>query len=163
MGVSREEKLAQLGVQLPEAPKPAGTYVPALQFGNLLYVSGQGPRRMDGSFATGVVGRELTVEQGYEHAKLTGATILAVAKSTLTTLNNIVRVVRVFGMVNCTPDFKQHPEVINGCSDLFVDLFGDQGRHARCAVGMGSLPQGISVEIEAIFEVNIPVASKYES
>jgi enamine deaminase RidA (YjgF/YER057c/UK114 family) len=149
-----EQRLAELGYDLPPAPKPAGTYVGSVLTGNLLFVSGNGPRRVDGSFATGVVGAELTVEQAYEHARLTALTILSVVKRDLGELSRIKRVVKVFGMVNCTPDFKEHPQAINGCSDLLVEVFGDAGRHARSAVGMCSLPVGISIEIEAVFELD---------
>lgn len=153
MGVNRESRLAEMGIKLGPAPEPAGTYIPCMLLGDLLYVSGQGPRQADGTYATGVVGRDLTTEQAYEHARLVGATILSVVKQEIRTLSRIRRVVKVFGMVNATPDFKQHPEVINGCSDLFIAIFGDAGKHVRSAVGMSGLPRGISVEIEAVFQL----------
>jgi enamine deaminase RidA (YjgF/YER057c/UK114 family) len=107
----------------------------------------------DGTFGTGKLGKDLTTQQGYEHAKLAGAAVLSVVKSEVRLLANVRRVVKVFGMVNATPEFTEHPEVINGCSDLFLHVFGDYGQHTRSAVGMGSLPRGISVEIEAVFEI----------
>jgi enamine deaminase RidA (YjgF/YER057c/UK114 family) len=151
--MSPEEVLASMGITLPPAAKPAGSYVPAVLTGSYLYVSGQGPRRPDGSFAQGVVGSEVTVAEGYERAKLCGIAILAVVKAELGSLDRVKRVVKVLGMVNAIPTFEDQPEVINGCSDLFIAVFGENGRHARSAVGMGSLPKRISVEVEAIFEV----------
>jgi enamine deaminase RidA (YjgF/YER057c/UK114 family) len=153
MGSTRESKLADIGIQLLPAPRPVGTYVSFLLVGDLLYVSGQGPLMNDGSFATGTLGKDLTTEQGYEHAKLAGAAVLSVVKSEVRLLANVNRVIKVFGMVNSTPEFKEHPEVINGCSDLFMHVFGDHGKHVRSAVGMSSLPRGISVEIEAVFQI----------
>jgi enamine deaminase RidA (YjgF/YER057c/UK114 family) len=153
MGVTRESKLAEIGVQLLPAPRPAGSYINCCMVGDFLYISGQGPMLADGSFATGKLGKDLTTQQGYEHAKLTGAAVLSVLKAEVHLLANVRRVVRVFGMVNATPEFTEHPEVINGCSDLFLHVFGDNGKHVRCAVGMNSLPRNISVEVEAIFEI----------
>lgn len=153
MGVTRESKLADLGLELVEPPKPAGSYIPALLVGDLLYVSGQGPKKSDGTFATGVVGKDLTTEEAYKHAQLAGATVLSIVKSQVRTLANVRRVIKVLGMVNAAPDFTDHPKVIDGCSDLFIHIFGDSGKHVRSAVGMSSLPHGISVEIEAIFQI----------
>jgi enamine deaminase RidA (YjgF/YER057c/UK114 family) len=153
MGVTRESKLADFGIELGPAPEPAGSYIPALLVGDLLYISGMGPRKADGSFATGVVGKDLTTEQAYEHARLAGATVLSVVKAQVRTLANVKRVIKVLGMVNAAPDFKDHPKVVNGCSDLFIHIFGDAGKHVRSAVGMSSLPHGISVEIEAVFQI----------
>ena len=119
-----------------------------------LDLSGQGPRRTDGTMATGKVGSEVSTEQAYEHAQLTGLNLIAVAHMALGDLARVRRVVKVLGMVNAEPDYTDHPKVINGCSDLFVNVFGDAGRHARSAVGMGSLPGRISVEIEVIFQVD---------
>jgi enamine deaminase RidA (YjgF/YER057c/UK114 family) len=148
-----EQKLAALGLKLPEIPAPMANYVPYRRAGNLLFLSGQGPRRPDGSFVVGRLGKNASIEQGYEAARLTGLQLLAVAKAAVGELTRIEAVVKLLGMVNSEPDFTDHPKVINGCSDLFVEALGDAGRHARSAVGMGSLPNGIMVEIEAILLV----------
>jgi enamine deaminase RidA (YjgF/YER057c/UK114 family) len=124
--------------------------VPYRWAGNLLYLSGQGPRRADGSIALGKLGRDVTVEDGYQHARLTGLGLLAAAKLAIGELSRIEAVIKLLGMVNAEPDFGDQPKVINGCSDLLVEVLGEAGRHARSAVGMGSLPGGMSVEIEAI-------------
>ena len=145
-----EQRLAALGLILPTAPSPVANYVPYRWAGSLLFLSGQGPRRPDGSFEIGRLGKDATVDQGYQAARLTGLQLLAVAKSAIGELSRIEAVVKLLGMVNAEPDFADHPQVINGCSDLLVDVLGDAGRHARSAVGMGSLPNGIMVEIEAI-------------
>ena len=145
-----EEKLASLGLTLPAVPEPLANYVPYRWAGNLLYLSGQGPKNPDGSLCTGRLGRDTSVEQGYEHARLTGLGLLAAAKAAIGELSRVEAVIKLLGMVNAEPDFGDHPKVINGCSDLFVEVLGEAGRHARSAVGMGSLPGGISVEIEAI-------------
>ena len=148
-----EQHLKELGIELPPVPSPAGNYVHAVQTGNLLFLSGKGPRSADGGAPTGKVGRDVTTQEAYGHARTVGLTLIAVLKDTLGDLDRVTRVVKVLGMVNAAPDFGEQPQVINGCSDLFVQVFGDRGRHARSAVGMGSLPGGITVEIEAIFEV----------
>ena len=148
-----EERLAALGLALPPIPTPMANYVPFRLAGDLLFLSGQGPKRSDGSFMVGRLGKDASVEQGYEAAKLTGLQLLAVAKAALGALSRIEAVVKLLGMVNAEPDFEQHPQVINGCSDLMVNVLGDAGRHARSAVGMGSLPNRIMVEIEAILMV----------
>ena len=140
-------KLAEIEASLPPVPTPAGNYVHAVRTGNLLFLAGKGPT------ATGKVGIEFTKEQAYQFARETGLILLAVIKQELGTLTKVKRVVKVLGMVNAVPEFGEHPAVINGCSDLFVEVFGDAGRHARSAVGMGSLPHNIPVEIEAIVEV----------
>ena len=145
-----EEKLASLGLTLPTVPKPVANYLPYRWAGNLLYLSGQGPRKADGSIALGKLGRDVSVEDGYEHAKLTGLGLLAAAKMAIGELSRIEAVIKLLGMVNGVPEFGDQPKVINGCSDLFVEVLGEAGRHARSAVGMGSLPGGMSVEIEAI-------------
>jgi enamine deaminase RidA (YjgF/YER057c/UK114 family) len=150
--MSAEQKLAELGLTLPQLPKPIGNYVPFKRAGDLIFLSGQGPRRPDGSPITGKVGRDVTVEEAYEHAKLIGLGLLAAAKLAAGDLDK-VEVLKVLGMVNAVPEFKDQPKVINGCSDLFVAVLGERGRHARSAVGMGSLPNQISVEIEAIMRV----------
>lgn len=148
-----EQRLAALGIELPVAPTPVANYVPFRMAGNLLFLSGQGPRNLDGSFMTGRVGQNVSVEEGYAAARLTGMQMLATAKLALGELSRIEAVVKLLGMVNAVPEFEDHPKVINGCSDLFVEVLGDAGRHARSAVGMGSLPHGIAVEIEGIFLV----------
>ncbi len=148
-----EARLASMGLTLPEIPKPMANYVPFKVDGNTLYLSGQGPRRNDGTMHTGKVGRDVTPDQAYEHAKLVGLGLLAAAKAAAGDLAR-VEVLKVLGMVNAVPDFGDQPKVINGCSDLFVEVFGDKGRHARSAVGMGSLPGNISVEVEVIVEID---------
>ncbi|MBS1786527.1 MAG: RidA family protein [Acidobacteria bacterium] len=140
-------KLISVEATLPPVPEPAGNYVHAVRTGNLLYLAGKGV------LVSGKIGVEFTKEQGYEFARETGLILLAVIKQELGSLRKVKRVVKVLGMVNATPDFGDQPFVINGCSDLFVEVFGDAGRHARSAVGMGSLPHNIPVEIEAIVEV----------
>ncbi|MCZ8314017.1 RidA family protein [Phreatobacter sp.] len=149
-----EDKLAQLGLTLPPTPTPAGNYVPFKRDGNIAYLAGQGPRKADGSLHTGKVGGDVTVEAAYEHAKLVGLQILASAKAAAGGDLSKVEFLKVLGMVNGTPDFGDHPRVINGFSDLMVAVLGDRGRHARSAVGMGSLPMGITVEIEAVIRIH---------
>lgn len=146
--MSIDARLGELGIALPPVPDPAGNYVHAVRTGNLLFLAGKGPRG-----STGKVGSDVTVEQAYEAARDTGLTLLSVMREELGSLDRVQRIVKVFGMVNAAPDFGQQPAVINGCSDLFVEVFGDAGRHARSAVGMGSLPSQITVEIECIVEV----------
>ncbi|MFO7308467.1 MAG: RidA family protein [Pseudomonadota bacterium] len=148
------QRLADLGLTLPPAPKPVATYVPCVQEGNLLFLSGQGPREADGRLRTGKVGAEVGVERAYDDARLTGLNLLAVMHEALGDLGRVRRVVKLLGMVNAVPEFGEHPKVINGCSDLFVAVFGEAGRHARSAVGFGSLPDNITVEIEAIVAVD---------
>ena len=148
------ERLQQLGLVLPARPQPIGNYVPCVREGSLLFLSGQGPRAADGSMHTGKVGAEVTVEQAREHARLVGLGLLAAMEAELGDLGRVRRVVKLLGMVNAAPEFGEHPTVINGCSDLFVEVFGEAGRHARSAVGMGSLPRGITVEIEAVVAVD---------
>jgi enamine deaminase RidA (YjgF/YER057c/UK114 family) len=152
---SIDKRLAELGIELPDVPVPAANYVPFVRTGNLLYLSGQGPRTATNEFKTGKVGADVSWEQAYEDARLTGLQLIAVAKHALDgDLGRVRRVVKLLGMVNAAPDFTKQPMVINGCSDLLVEVFGDRGRHARSAVGMGSLPGNITVEIEAIIEVD---------
>lgn len=148
-----EARLHELGITLPEVGAPMGNYVHAVQTGNLLFLAGKGPHNPDGTMPKGKVGRDVSVEEAYTHARSVGLTLVAVLQQTLGDLDRVKRVVKVLGMVNAAPDFGAQPAVINGCSDLFVEIFGDAGRHARSAVGMGSLPEGITVEIEAIVEV----------
>jgi len=146
-------RLAELGIEIPTAPSPVANYVGAVRSGNLVFVSGHGPRRADGSFITGKLGRDFTVEQGVEAARLTVIQCLASLQGVLGSLEAVTRVVKLLVMVNCTEDFEQHPQVANGASDLLVAVFGESGRHARSAVGMQTLPVGISVEIEMVVEV----------
>lgn len=151
---SPESRISDLGITLPEASSPIANYVNGVQTGNLIFLSGKGPLQDDGTNITGKVGADLSIEQGYEAARITGINQLAVLKSMLGDLSRVKRVVKVLGMVNATPDFDDHPKVINGYSDLMVAVFGDKGKHARAAVGMGSLPGNIAVEIEMIVEVD---------
>ncbi|MBS0519288.1 MAG: RidA family protein [Proteobacteria bacterium] len=148
-----ERRLKELGIALAPATSPMANYVNAVRTGNLLYLAGKGPGLPGKPLPVGKVGRDLTVEQAYGHARETGLNLIAVMKAELGDLDRVKRIVKVLGMVNATPDFGQQPEVINGCSDLFVEVFGERGKHARSAVGMGSLPRGIPVEIEVIVEV----------
>ena len=150
--MSAEDKLKELGLTLPPAPKPIGNYVPFRRDGAVIYLSGQGPRQADGTMFTGKVGLDVTVADAYEHAKLVGLGLLAVAKLAAGSLDK-VEVLKVLGMVNAVPDFGDQPKVINGCSDLFVAVLGERGKHARSAVGLGSLPNLITVEIEAVMRV----------
>jgi enamine deaminase RidA (YjgF/YER057c/UK114 family) len=152
--MSFEARLAELKLELPKAPKPVATYVPLVIFGNAAYVSGHGPLKPDGTLIKGVVGADLSEAEGKAAARQVGLAILATLRNSLGNLDRVVRLVKVLGMVNSTPDFPNHPQVINGFSDLMVEVFGDQaGKGARSAVGMGSLPGNIAVEIEAIFEI----------
>ena len=148
-----EAKLAEMQLELPAPPAPVANYVRCVRTGNLVFVSGHGPTR-DGTYLfQGKVGAERTVEEGYEAARLVMLNCLSSLKQELGDLDRVTRVVKLLGMVNCTPDFGDQPKVINGASDLLVALYGENGRHARSAVGMGSLPGGITVEIEMIVEV----------
>jgi enamine deaminase RidA (YjgF/YER057c/UK114 family) len=148
-----EDRLAKLGITLPPLPQPMANYVPFTLAGNLLYVSGQGPKIKEGEWVRGQVGKDLTVEQGYDAARLVGIQLLAVINGALGSLDRVKRILKVNGFVNSGPGFGDQPAVINGCSDLFVELLGDAGRHARTSIGVSNLPQGIAVEIEAIAEV----------
>jgi enamine deaminase RidA (YjgF/YER057c/UK114 family) len=150
-----EAHMNELGITVPSVPSPAGNYVHAVRTGNLLYLSGKGPYNEDGSRPkTGKVGKDITTEEAYQQARSVGLTLIAVMKDALGDLDKVKRIVKVLGMVNCAPDFGDQPKVINGCSDLFVEVFGDRGRHARSAVGMGGLPGQIACEIEVIVEVD---------
>ena len=151
---SPEERLAALELELPATATPLFSYVSARVAGDLLYISGQGPREPSGSYRAGKVGIDVSVEQAYADARLTGLHLLAVAKEHLGELSRVKAVIKVFGMVNATADFDRHPQVINGCSDLLVEVLGEPGRHARSAVGVGSLPGGMTVEIEAILQLS---------
>jgi enamine deaminase RidA (YjgF/YER057c/UK114 family) len=146
-------RLKELGIVLPESAVPTGNYLPFRLHENTLYLAGQGPRAADGSLRTGIVGADVTLDEARHDARLVGLGLLATARVALGSLDRIDYAVKLLGMVNAVPGFGQQPEIINGCSDLFVEVFGEAGRHARSAVGMGSLPRGITVEIEAIFAV----------
>ncbi|CAN5696087.1 RidA family protein [soil metagenome] len=148
-----DARIEELGLTLPKAPKPVATYVTALRQGDLLYVSGHGPLKPDGTLITGKVGADLDVEAGKAAARQTGLAILATLRAHLGSLDKVDRLVKALGMVYCTPEFGQQPQVINGFSDLMKDVFGEAGIGTRSAVGMGSLPGNIAVEIEAIFQV----------
>lgn len=148
-----ETKLKEKGIVLTTPSSPVANYVNAVRVGNLLYLAGKGPQKADNTFVTGKVGRDLTIEQGYEAARITAINHLAVLKNELGSLNKVKRIVKVLGMVNCTEDFKDQPKVINGYSDLMVEIFGDKGKHARSAVGMYALPFNMAVEIEVIVEI----------
>ena len=153
-----EEKIKQLNIELPTPGEPIANYVPTVRFSEtknsmLIYVSGTGPRKENGNYLTGRLGDDMTIEEGYDAAKLTGINILASLKKEIGDLNKIKRFVKVIGMVNSTADFYQQPAVINGFSDFIVEVFGDRGKHARSAVGMVSLPSNIAVEIEVVVEV----------
>ena len=148
-----EQRLKQLGIELAKPTSPIANYVNAVRTGNLLYLAGKGPGLPGKPLPTGKVGRDLTVEQAYVHARETGLSLIAVMKAELGDLDRVKRIVKVLGMVNASPEFGSQPEVINGCSDLFVEVLGEAGRHARSAVGMGSLPNQISVEIEGVISI----------
>jgi enamine deaminase RidA (YjgF/YER057c/UK114 family) len=152
--LSPEENLKKLKIDLGTVSSPVANYVNAVRAGNLLFLAGKGPRAdASGKRPQGKVGREYTVEQSYQHARSVGLDLLAVMRQELGSLDKVKRVVKVLGMVNAVPEFADHPKVINGCSDLFVEVLGERGKHARSAVGMGSLPMQIPVEIECIIEV----------
>ncbi len=151
--MSVEQRLNELEVTIPAPGRPVANYVGAVQTGNLVYVSGHGPRLPEGGSITGKLGRDLTTAEGYEAARRCIIAALASLQAEIGDLNRVRRIVKLLGMVNCTPDFTEPPQVINGASDLLVALFGDAGRHARSAVGMQSLPGNIAVEIEMIVEV----------
>lgn len=150
--MSAETRITELGLELPAPPRAMGSYVILKTTGNLAFTAGHGPIRADGSFITGRVGEDMDVEEAKEVARYVGLEILATLRQELGSLDRVTAVVKVVGFVNATPEFESHPAVINGCSDLFVEIFGEAGKHARSAVGVPSLPAGIAVEIEAIFE-----------
>jgi enamine deaminase RidA (YjgF/YER057c/UK114 family) len=152
-GYNPEEKLTELGLTLDLPAAPAANYVNAVQSGNLVFLAGKGPRTADGQLVTGKLGEDMTVAEGYDAARLVGIAQLAVLKAELGNLKRVKRVVKVLGMVNATPDFTEQPEVVNGFSDLIVEVFGENGKHARAAVGMCSLPRNIAVEVEMVVEV----------
>jgi len=144
------QRLSALGLTLPGVPPPVGRFVTFVEQGPLLFLSGQGPRQADGQMMSGKVGRDVSVAAAYEHARLTGLNLLSVIDAALGDLARVSRIVKLLGFVNAVPEFADHPAVINGCSDLFCDVFGDIGSHARSAIGVGSLPGNISVEVEAV-------------
>jgi enamine deaminase RidA (YjgF/YER057c/UK114 family) len=153
MTQSIEDRLAALGLQLPPVPKPIGNYVAGVAVGNLLFMSGIGPRRPEGGVVAGRLGESMDIEQGYQAAQLVALNMLANIRSVIGSLDRIERVVKVLGMVNCTPAFNDMPKVINGFSDLFVQLLGEErGRGARSAVGMAALPNQIAVEVEMVLQ-----------
>ena len=154
MNMNYQSSFESLNLLLPPAPEPKGVYVPLLQVGNLVYLSGHLPVNADGTLIRGKVGKDLDLEAGKIAAQQVGLTILATLISNLGSLDRVKRVIKVFGMVNATTDFEKQPYVINGCSELFVEVFGRQnGIGARSAMGVGSLPENVPVEIEAIFEI----------
>lgn len=148
-----EAKLQELGIELSTPSAPVANYVNAVRTGNLIFLAGKGPRKADGENITGKLGADLTIEQGYEAARITGINQLSVLKAELGNLNKVKRIVKVKGMVNSMPDFTDQPKVVNGYSDLMVAVFGEKGKHARAAVGMGALPSNIAIEVEMIVEV----------
>ncbi len=148
-----EDRLSQLGYDLPSPPPPIGNYLPAARSGNVMWMAGVGPRRADGSRITGKLGSDLSMEQGYEAARWCALNLLARMKEELGDLDRVSRILKVVGMVNSEPDFGQQAQVVDGASDLFVDLFGDRGRHSRSAPGMGALPGNSAVIVECVIEV----------
>ena len=150
---SPEDKLEALGIELFTPSKPMANYVKAVRTGNLVFLAGHGPGKADGTNIKGRLGDDMTIEQGYEAAKVSAIAMLSSLKAEIGDLSKVTRIVKVTGMVNSTPDFYDQPKVINGCSDLLVEVFGEKGKHARAAVGMASLPSNIAVEIEMVVEV----------
>jgi enamine deaminase RidA (YjgF/YER057c/UK114 family) len=150
---SPDQKLQELGIVLPAASKPIANYVKYVRVGNLVYLSGHGPQKTDGSYITGKLGVDLTIDEGYAAARQTGINIIATLKEAIGDLSKVKRVIKVLGMVNCSDRFTDQPKVMNGFSDLMVSVFGEKGKHARSAVGMNSLPVGMCIEIEVIVEV----------
>ena len=151
--MSAEARIAELGLELPTPPTPGGTYMPVVQVGDICYVSGHGPVQTDGTMITGKVGEEMSEEEANAAARVVGLAVLATLRAHLGSLDRVSRFVKVLGMVNCTPDFGTQPRVITGFSELMVEVFGENGRAARSAVGMGALPGNIPVEVEAIVQV----------
>jgi enamine deaminase RidA (YjgF/YER057c/UK114 family) len=148
-----EARLKDLGITLSEPSSPVANYVNTVLTGNLLYLSGKGPLQDNGEYIQGKVGEDLTIEEGYQAARITGINLISALKSAVGDLKKVKQIVRVTGMVNAASDFTEHPKVVNGCSDLLVEVFGERGKHTRAAVGMGSLPSNIAVEIDMIVEV----------
>jgi len=157
--VSPYDRLAALGLRLPPAPSPIGNFVTHVESGSLLFLSGQGPVEVDGRLHTGIVGEDVTVDEAYLHARLTGLNLLAVLEAATGDLCRVSRVVKLLGFVNSRAGFSEHPSVINGCSDLFAEVFGMRGVHARSAIGVSSLPNNITVEVEGIVALdNVPIS-----
>ena len=152
-GPDVEIKLKEMGITLPESAPPVANYVNSVKTGNLVFMAGKGPKMEDGNYVTGKVGRDLTIEEGYAAARRVAILQLAALKAEIGDLNKVKRIVKVLGMVQCTEDFGNQPEVVNGFSDFMVEVFGDKGKHARAAVGMYALPRNIAVEIEMIVEI----------
>jgi len=151
--MSAEARLKELGIVLPKVPAPVANYLPYRVAGNLLFLAGQGPRDESGNLLSGKVGGDVSVDEAYKRARIIGLQLLSAARIALGSLDRVDTVVKMLCMVNAVPEFKEHPKVANGMSDLFVEVFGENGKHARSAVGMGSLPGQISVEIEGIFSI----------
>jgi enamine deaminase RidA (YjgF/YER057c/UK114 family) len=151
--MSAEARLKQLGIVLPQVPTPMANYLPYRIAGNLLFLAGQGPRDDKGNSLSGKVGAEVSVEEAYKRARQIGLQLLSTTRAALGSLDRVDTVVKMLCMINAVPEFRDHPKVANGMSDLFVEVFGDNGKHARSAVGMGSLPNQISIEIEGIFSI----------
>jgi enamine deaminase RidA (YjgF/YER057c/UK114 family) len=151
--MSIEQRIKELNLELPAVTPPVATYVNAARTGNLMFLSGKVPVDGNGKFLTGKVGKDVSTEEAAKHARLVGLHLIAVMRHELGSLDKVKRVVKLLGMVNAVPEYGEQPKVINGCSDLMVEVFGDKGRHARSAIGVGSLPAGVTVEIEAIVEV----------
>ena len=152
--MSAEQHLSELGLELPSPPEPIAAYATFVRTGNLGYTSGHGPLRADGTWITGRVGEDIDTEAANEAARIVGLGLLATLRNNLGSLDEVARVVKVLGMVNCTGDYGDQPAVVNGCSELFFEIFGEAGRHARSAIGVGSLPMNLPVEIEAIVEIH---------
>jgi enamine deaminase RidA (YjgF/YER057c/UK114 family) len=151
---SADDRIKESGLQLPPASKPIANYVKYVRTGNLIFLAGHGPTKADGTNIMGKVGKDLSIEQGYEAAKITALSLIATLKDALGgDLSKVKRIIKVNGYVNCLPDFTEQPKVINGCSDLLVQIFGEKGKHARAAMGMVALPMNIAVEIEMVVEV----------
>jgi enamine deaminase RidA (YjgF/YER057c/UK114 family) len=151
--MSAEARLIELKIDLPKIPAPIGNFLPYRRVGQLLYLSGQGPRNAAGEISVGRVGKDCSVERAYSDARQIGLQMLATIRQATGSLDHVEAIVKLLGMVNAEPDFGEHPKVINGCSDLLVEVFGERGKHARSAVGMGSLPNRMTVEIEAIIQI----------
>ena len=148
-----EKRIEELNITLQKSGIPIANYLNAVQTGNLIFLSGKGPRDKNGNLITGKLGKDLTIEQGYNAARLVAITQLSALKEQIGDLNKVEKIVKVFGMVNADPTFTNHPEVINGFSDLMVEVFGERGKHARAAVGMGSLPRNIACEIDMVVQI----------
>ena len=150
------DRINELGITLPESPSPVANYIPVVKTGNLIYLSGVGPAdKPDGTSYTGKLGKDLSIDEGYDAARLTAVNIISRLNGFLDDLDQVKQIVKVLSMVNATPDFLDPPAVTNGCSDLLVEVFGDKGRHARSAIGVATLPGGMPIEIELIAEIEV--------